>query len=498
MDATLTLRNDITVVGSATDFAWKWGLNAGMTEDDAARFALALDEVVTNVVLFAFGEESGEFSVAFRRGDIHAQAIVRENGIPFDPARHRYDPDAAREEGHFHGAGFHLATNLVDDFAFINRGRSGIEFRIAQRIEPPDQAEVWFRLDHPDVPVREAPDASAAPEETAYTYTNATAEDAEDIARLIFHTYGLSYTKSDVYLPSRLEATLENRDRIAVIARTDEGTPAGYFAMLRIPDTSAGEVGEAVVHPAHRRRGLMTEMLRRLIDVARKDGMKGVFAEPVTVHPFSQKVNHKFDMQTTALVLADFPTHDYRKLIPEYPQPVTVAVEFLMLDTNRIRRAYLPMKYRHLLMRIYADLGLRVEEMRLRLYTPEAQTDIGTTVDFPHQHATLVVRDVGIDFRDVMAQALEDLRDSGIHSVYVDLPMEHPGIDHAVEVLGKLGFVFSGLMPLFHGDADYLRLQHIVDALDFDLIETWSETAGAIKKRIMQELKWKSTGQKTG
>jgi hypothetical protein len=267
--------------------------------------------------------------------------------------------------------------------------------------------------------------------------------------------------------------------------------------MLRIPDTAAGEVGEAVVHPAHRRRGLMTEMLRQLIDRARADGMKGVFAEPVTVHPFSQKVNHRFDMRTTALVLADFPTHDYRKLIPRYPQPVTVAIDFLVLDAERVRRAYLPMKYRNLLKQIYANLGLEVEEQRLRAYSPSSQTDIGTTVDFPHQHATLVVGDVGGDFEEVIAGALEDLRDSGVHSVYADLPMEHPGIDFAVGVLGRLGFVFSGLMPLFHGEADYLRLQHIIDKLDFDLIETWSETAGAIKKRIMQELKWKSTGRKT-
>jgi hypothetical protein len=61
-----------------------------------------------------------------------------------------------------------------------------------------------------------------------------------------------------------------------------------------------------------------------------------------------------------------------------------------------------------------------------------------------------------------------------------------------------LGFVLAGLMPLFHHERDYLRLQHPFVPLDFALIYTHSDRSHELKQTINEELAWTMTNLETG
>ena len=54
MDQQLELRNHASIIGPVTDFAYRWGLNVGLSDEKARRLALAVDELVTDVVRFAY------------------------------------------------------------------------------------------------------------------------------------------------------------------------------------------------------------------------------------------------------------------------------------------------------------------------------------------------------------------------------------------------------------------------------------------------------------
>jgi anti-sigma regulatory factor (Ser/Thr protein kinase)/N-acetylglutamate synthase-like GNAT family acetyltransferase len=493
MDQTLHLPNHASVIGPTTDYAYKWGLNVGLSDRKALRLALAVDELVTDVVRFAFPGEEETFEVTFRADLSTAEVIIHERGEPFDPSRYPYSPEQAVEEDNFDGAGFELVQHCVDDFAFLNRGREGKEFRIVQLIESEHVAEL-----HPT----EQPDPDADRDDVEYDLSAVQPTDAEDIAKLIYRTYGYTYAKEDLYYPERIERAIEQGEKFGVIVRSNSGRAVGYFAVLQSSDSDIGEVGEAVVDVNHRRRGLMKQMLRSLIDQANERGLSGVYGEAVTVHDISQRVNHHFGMVSTALLLGLFPPERFRGLFDERGQPITIVIDFRPLTPYETVTAFLPSPYESLLRRIYDTLGVDTLEVppkseclpRDRL--PDT-TRMDARIRYTYNHAVFVVETAGVDLADQVQQAIGDLEDEDMTVACVDLPLDDPATPAATDLLRESGFVFAGLMPRFHQGADYLRLQKPLVDLDPDAIKVHSELATSLKSHILDELSWISNATAT-
>jgi hypothetical protein len=249
-------------------------------------------------------------------------------------------------------------------------------------------------------------------------------------------------------------------------------------------------VGEAVVSERHRRRGLMTRMLKRLIEEAEERGLKGAFGEAVTVHTVSQRVNQHFGMHPTALLLAAFRIKRFRGFVDEYPQPVSVFIDFRpLVDVDRVT-AYLPEPYADLLTAIYGDLGMAVTTPTVPPTAHPPTSAIDVRISHRDRHATLVVETFGTDFIAQVEQTIDDLRDEDLHVVFVDLPLDDPGTLNAAPRLRVIGFVLAGLMPMFHHERDYLRMQRLIVELDFDLIEAYSDRAQELKATISDEIEW--------
>ena len=481
-DQTLHLPDHVSIIGPTTDYAYKWGLNVGLSEERALRLALAVDELVTDVVRFAFPASDGSFTITFRSDLSKAEVILHEKGEPFDPTRYPYDPERAINEGRFEGAGFTVVRHFVDDFAFLNRGREGKEFRIVQHVESEHIADhVTLEPDEPD----------ADREEVSYTISTVEPTEAVEIAKLIYRTYGYTYVREELYYPERIERALEQGEKFGVLVRTDQGRAVGYFAVLKASDSNIGEVGEAVVDVNHRRRGLMKRMLGALIDQANERGLSGVFGEALTVHNISQRVNAHFGMESTAFLLALFPPQRFRNLTGDFTQPISIIIDFRPLKPYETVRAYLPAPYEDMLRRIYDALD--VDDLQvLDGATPADQlpdtTEMDTRIRYNFNHVTFVVETVGTDLVEQVQQVLTDLEDEQMNVAYVDLPVDDPSTPAATSMLRDADFVFAGLMPRFHHERDYLRLQQPMVDLNPDAIEVYSDLAVMLKNHVMEEL----------
>jgi len=482
MDARLKLKANTGVIGSTSDFTYKWAINAGLPEDEAARLTLAVTEVVTNVVLYAYPHEVGELEVTYHQDLTQVEIVVHEFGEPFDPDRHRYDRKRALVEGHFEGAGLALAEHMVDKFMFLYTGKSGKEFRLLKNIPAEHIADIITHQEIKPIPV---PDVTEE-----YHVSVATPDDAEDIAKLIYRTYGYSYAKDDVYFPKKNELALKREEKFAVMVRTSSGEAVAHFAILRSTDSNIGEVGEVVVSPLHRRRGLMTRMLNALIGVAKKNGFEALFGEAVAVHLISQGVNHKLGFHSSALMLASFPVTKYQDLVETYPQDVSVVIDFLLLAKLEPREVYLPPKYRGILADIYERQGVQLVEKRPGRVRPSGQTEFDLQIQYDNKSAILVIDDFGSDLGELMNRLSTSLREEGLNTIYVDIPLDHPGTAGAVKTLEKCRFLFCGLMLLFHEERDYLRMQHTTSVLDTGQIFVYSEMAKKIKRQIEKEQQW--------
>ena len=492
MEAHLYLEARLQMIGSATDFTYKWCVNMGFEQAVAARMALAVDEILTDIVLYAFKDETGHIEIWFQYTFSEIEIIIQEMGEPFDPERYVYDADKAMKESNFEGASLESVRCMTDQFIFLNRGKDGKEFRLVKRFE---SADIRDRLpekypeqkDDNDVHDDDKNGNSAPGGD--YLLTPVTSEDAEDIAKLIYRSYKYSYSKEDLYFPRRIEMAIRHEYKFGTIVRTAAGGPAGYFAVIKSTDSMIGEVGEAVVSPPYRKRGLMKIMMESLIDMSRQRGLKGLFGEALTAHTFSQKVNRKFDFRSTALVIAKSSRRTFKGMDFRSTENVSVVIDFLPLTRRWMKPAHLPEPYTDLLNTIY-------DQFKAYLYrrsadgSPEddpGKTNLDLMIHHEKNSALIIAREVGNTFELSCKRLFRSIEELNLTAIYFDLPLGRIPISSSVEYLKKNGFILAGLMPFYHEESDYLRMQKIMTDIEFDAIHTFSDVAGLIKKTVKKE-----------
>src|SRR5215211_7790263 len=103
--------------------------------------------------------------------------------------------------------------------------------------------------------------------------------------------------------PRRYWAKIERGELVPVIARDTRGDVVGHVALEREPGAKVAERGEAVVDPDHRGRGLLERMTECLSDRACTQGLDGIYAEPLTIHTFSQRNDERVGMPVCAALL---------------------------------------------------------------------------------------------------------------------------------------------------------------------------------------------------
>lgn len=488
MDARFQLMTDEEIIGPVCDFTYSWCRNCGLNAVNALRFAVAVSELVTDVVLFAYPNERGRFDLEFRHSSRYVEVILSEVGEPFDPERHRYDSRAAAGEGDFTGAGFRLMERLSDRFIFINKGRGGKEFRLVREVD--EQGRPIDRLlEEPALSQPRLEDVEKAPsdEPLEYRISRIEPEDAEEIAKVIYRTYGYTYSKDEIYFPRRIEQAVSERERLGVIAKTPEGEAIGYFAVLKGEDSRIAEVGEAAVTPVYRRRGVMTRMMEELVRIARERGLSALFGKAVTLHKASQIVNARAGFHSVALMLAYNSDVVYRGIEEEFPQPVSVVIDYLPLDLTGSGAIYPPERYRDQILESYRLLGMEIRPEEPHRPQLAASTDLDLNIDYARRTAQITVWRYGPDFLIVLQEMILSLEEQNLISIFLDLPLQLEPMPEWYSGLQTAGFIYCGLLPGFRRGIDFLRLQKVHASLDLSLINIYSEAGKRIKELVGRE-----------
>ena len=99
-------------------FALEHELPMGLT----FKFQLALDELLTNVVSYAFEEGARDpvITLVLQVGDGRLEAVLRDNGRPFNPLRDAPVPDLdlSAEDRRVGGLGIHLTKAFVHALSY--------------------------------------------------------------------------------------------------------------------------------------------------------------------------------------------------------------------------------------------------------------------------------------------------------------------------------------------------------------------------------------------
>ncbi len=131
----MSLVNDVQEVGRVIDSLEDFGAQHGIAPEQSLRFALALDELITNIISHGFaGRSGGTIRLVVEHDDGLLCAELIDDGPPFDPFKAEIKPPSGEiEDRRVGGLGIALVKGAMDRLGYRRDGgfnRVNVEMKL--------------------------------------------------------------------------------------------------------------------------------------------------------------------------------------------------------------------------------------------------------------------------------------------------------------------------------------------------------------------------------
>ena len=430
---------------------------AGLDEGAVGRLALIVEEAATNVIRHAFlpGERGEvELVVSLRPGQL--VVAVEDRGMPFDPSRFHPSEEA--------GLGMKLMRAFADELRFVNLGKRGKRVELVKNLPLREVGDYLSEAERAAAPLQEQ---EVERVDTPVSLRPMRPDEAANLSRLVYRVYGYSYAGDFIYYPERVRERLESRVTMSWVAVTPTDEIVGHVALnLEFPQARVGEIAQAVVDPRFRGRKLFERMQRELLDSVAPKGMYGAYSEAVTVHPFTQKGSLALGAREIGFMFGYSPSKTRFKGIEEHQlQRQTALLMYRAINPAPRRVLYPPFHHEGMIRRLVQVNGLDRELVGAAGVVvppaPPAHSTVEVRARPEWGNAVITVLQHGEDLLPLVRMHLRELCINHIEAIFLDLPLEEPGVASHCATLEALGFFFSGLVPELGSTGDVLRLQYL-------------------------------------
>ena len=443
----LTIPNDIGYLGVALGFVRNVAEYLGFTEADRQRIELAVEEAASNVIMYAFSaNERASFDIHCRDIGGGLEICIHDKGIPWDPTLDEdYHPDVGLERQNGRGLGRFLIKHLMDEYSYSNLGHNGKQVRMvkyldSQRIGEHEAPRTAQEITTPSQPVEGI---------VEFEYRLMRPNEAIEISRTIFDSYGYSYANESLYYPDRIVAMNEQGRMLSAVAVVkDTGEIAGHNALLFSTELPA-ELAAAATKHKFRGRGIAHSLAEFLDDKARELGLKGVYMKEVTVHPYTQKFAEKLGFRDCGMLLAHSPkTLSFKGIMDQAAQRNSDVLGFKSLSALEPRELYLPDQHARIILAMYASLDIPLTwASDSTIPDSEHKTVMKAVINPARSLCEIHVYEYGGDWVEMLKQELRRIRRQEVQLVEIYLGLANSATPWAVTEAEKLGFFFTGILP---------------------------------------------------
>jgi anti-sigma regulatory factor (Ser/Thr protein kinase) len=425
----------------------------GLGPRSAERTAFMVEEACANIMEHAYLEgESGTVDLSLRLRPAALVFTLDDQGMPFD-----FRPFEQEERSSLTGV---LGRSFQGKVCCRSRGRAGN--RVELTVPLPRHTPLASLAEKE---IARAADAAPAPGGAPLELRLMTGADAEALTRCLYRTYGYSYFDDYLYDPDEVRRRLKSGLLSACVAGNAEGEIVGYLSLvLEPPGTLLGEAATGIVDPRYRGHHLFERMKGFLRDYARQRGLRGIYSEAVTAHPYTQKGSLALGAHEVGILLADLPAGVAFKAIgAAQAQRAATVMLYLPVNPAPPRDIWAPPAHAAMITHLYqlTDLPRTVRPLAAAPATPPpAGSQLEVHVDTDVNEAYLTVRSAGDNLERLARFRLRELCQQRIDVMYVDLPLTDPQAMTAAQGFESLGFFFAGVVPE-KDDRDVLRLQYL-------------------------------------
>ena len=349
-----------------------------------------------------------------------------------------------------------LRLGYADSMQFVSEGVRGSELKVSRSVSTGtlmDDAEFIA--------------ATEAVEETidvdALVIRDLTADDAIEVARLYFRTYG--YTKIGspwIYEPDIFRHKLESGQHLGAIAVTATGRVVGHTGLMRASTTSLSASGGPIaVDPAYRRMGISERLNMSFFPRVPALNLRGVYGEAVTAHPASQRASLKMGGHEVGLVLGRQPADlDFLGFDGPTGFRRAVMVMYTSFGNSTTEKVHVPHLYKDITQRIYEHVNVSREVVTEPTRPPAdlpAQSKFTTELLAATKYAQIDVIEYGADFVEALQGLIVRFEREQFEVITVHLPLANPLTSYFGAGLSELGLSFNAIFPEQEG-GDHLVL----------------------------------------
>jgi anti-sigma regulatory factor (Ser/Thr protein kinase)/GNAT superfamily N-acetyltransferase len=470
---------------AALDFAQALAAEAGFEPSEQRRARLAVEETLEFLFRTALAcGEGAPVEIDFEVLADGLQVRITEKGLPLDLDRlPRFAADAALETEPGAGLSLHLARNLVDRFEFENRGRDGLSVTLFKKREG---LHVMHRM------AAEAPAGAAMAESGDVEIRPAREEEALEISRCAYLTYGYSY-EDYVYYPERLAEMNRRGELRSLVAVAPNGAVAGHVA-LKFEEGRAerAELGVLFVRPECRRQGVGRKLWSAAVESARGMGLQCVIARSVTGHQGSQAMAMAHGFADCALYLALFPRAvDLKSLGGVQAGKMSGMLQWLGLGAPRRRRLDVPARHAGIVEELYRRAEIPFEVLPASAAPAGEEPSIRVRrmaiLNVAHVEVARIGAQPARTAQWIVA-ALRRLCREKMDTIYVQLALEQAGAAEVAEACAREGFLFAGISPGAFAEGDSLAMQYLNAPEDpFEQMAVWTPTAELLRDYVREE-----------
>lgn len=467
----LSIQNHVENLPEAEACAEKVAGLIGFSEHDNKQIQLALEEALTNIIKHSFAPgQLEDIDIEFTQLSLGLKVSIWVKGIPFDPALFPiYSRKDLEEKLEDRGLGHYLISQVMDEYSYINHGKDGIEVILLKYLPMRSIARMIEEGETTAIEERKTPE-----ERPAYSIGLMQDEEAVEVSRLAYYAYGYTYPYDKIYYPDKVARLNRSGELVSMVARLESGEIIGHAALERGGDSSVNaELGIAFSNPGYRGMGIMNGLWEALIKKAREENIFGVYAMSVTSHPYSQKASHHWELNDCCLLLSRAPVIRFKDIRDNSHPRESIMITYRFLDLPEYQGVYLPERHKDMIMRIFANLGVR----------PEAKTTYKSHIDLKGKRSRLTIKpDHGFLTATIQVdrygehcvkKVAEDLRQFCVErfeTIYLTLNLHDPFTPLLCDEFEQLGFFFSGIHPAGR-DTTYLVLQYLNNQhIDFRLL----------------------------
>jgi len=463
---------------------------------------VAAEEALTNVIKHAFeGSADETFKLSVRFTDTDFMITVFEKGMPFSPDRvPDFDPVKLENTLNTDGLGVYLMKKTMDDVIFENLGRDGKSLTLVKHIKDAHikrimendgsgagnaggAQELSGAAHAPSVAVNEvlvkSPHAHAT-ENVAFDIRLFRPEDALEISRCAYKSYGYTYEPYIYYPEKIIEMNGEGKLRSFIAAGRDGGEILGHIAFkYKNAGERIAEIGVAFVRPEYRKSGIYKAMMNFSHEKALELKLLGLYGRAVTSHIGSQKILEPMGYVACGVFLGLFPDDvDFKSITGKIRQKESGLLFYRPILEEKERAIYVPARHENKISEIFKSCNISVKLGEGISKPGAAQSRINVNMVPVLNIADVEVNFIGADIIHELKSTLHNLRQKHIDAVFLHVGIEDPCASFVAEQCELMGFFFSGVLPYGQNGKHEFILQYMNNLeIDYDAIKPYSQRA---------------------